>query len=70
MKAFVSLILFFALLSFNGFGQKYLPDTSQNAYFVHGTVGQLDHQFYKKISVGYSINGCLDIAKSGSHKRG
>lgn len=68
MKTFVAFISFSALLSFSGFGQGYLLDTAQNAYFVHGILGQMDHQFYKQISVGYSINGRLDIAISGSHK--
>jgi hypothetical protein len=68
MKSFVAFISFFVLAIFNVFGQNYLLDTSQNAYFVHGLIGQMDRQFYKQISVGYSINGRLDIAISGSHK--
>lgn len=39
MKVLAVFIIFFTLLGFNGFGQNYLLDTSQNAYFVHGTVG-------------------------------
>lgn len=49
------------------FGQNFLIEKGQNASYIQGFIGNDRDAFQKGISIGFSINGRLDIMLSGSH---
>lgn len=70
MKILALLLFFLAIATGCSFAQNYLMDNGQNGSFVNAFVGKDKIAFYKQATIGYSINGRLDMALSGSHVNG
>ena len=49
------------------FAQNFLIEKGQNASYIQGFIGNDRDAFQKGISIGFSINGRLDMMLSGSH---